>query len=185
MLDPLAILRASLLAATALVAAACNNPSGGESCFAQTACKYVDLLAACDVASGCLQAGDVQLSGGAASQAPTAVQTALGSNTRASLGQNSSVTVPVSSDAATRAALPLLEIEVELDPSQLDQVSVVIVGQPGAACAPTVTPHGGVWQCSLPAGAQSVELRTGTSLLVIAMKLTEPTCTGTTQICAL
>ncbi len=112
-----------------------------------------------------------------------ALQT-MGSNvsmTLVSMFQNDSIEVPFAESAATIAALPILDIQVlGVVFGSADQVSVLINGQPWIGCEPQhFNGTSEEWKCPLPAGTQTLGLRTQAAGFEAAtIALTEATCTG-------
>src|ERR1700685_1410018 len=111
-----------LLAALPALAA-----SGCTPCGKQPACKFADLLAACDSDAGCAQIGNAFIGYGTDPQNASAVLTmgSASSSDFALLHQNSSITVPVMPSAAVLAKLPLLDIVVPIY-GQANQLSVLV-----------------------------------------------------------
>jgi hypothetical protein len=174
--------RAKLLvtAALALTPSGCFVP--GRACGTEPSCKFVDLLAVCATGTaGCVRSGTVQVSPSPNTGAdPAAVETG-DFETLVGLKPGSSVTVPVVGDAV---ALPLLQISLFVNsPPEAGQVGVLLDGTPWT-CVPQVSDASVEWRCPLPAGTQTIELQVGAgSIIDASIKLTEPTCTGTTMVC--
>jgi hypothetical protein len=176
---PLPALISLPLALLFLGAGACGPPCGD-----QPACKFVDLLTECLSAPDCPVSGaGVKVLPGANPPDAGALQT-MGSNvsmTLVSMFQNDSIEVPFAESAATIAALPILDIQVlGVVFGSADQVSVLINGQPWIGCEPQhFNGTSEEWKCPLPAGTQTLGLRTQAAGFEAAtIALTEATCTG-------
>lgn len=171
----------SLLLATALPTLAV---SGCTPCGEQPACKFADLLAACDSDAGCAVTGTGGVAYGSDPQDASAFLTTSSSD-GVLLHPNSSITVPVAESAAVLAKLPLLDIVVPIY-GQANQVRVLVDGQPWDSCVPQTLANTGSgattaeeWKCPCPADIRSVELWTlDASVVQATIQLTEETCTG-------
>jgi hypothetical protein len=181
---PLALIA---VATSILEASGCFFPS--KNCQTVPACKFVDLLAACNTKDACATVGTAQVSPSASLDDPTTVQASITPiivGASASLGPNSSLTVPVLADAATRAALPLLDITFESAEAGLTASSITFDGQP-SSCLPAPPPlfDSAHFSCTLPTEVKSIGLQVGDgSVSRVWVILTEPSCTGQTQVCA-
>ncbi len=156
----------------------------GEDCYEQPLCQSFDLLQACALPASCPQVGSVQLS-----------PASPGRLSEATLGADSSITVPVAAGATMLATLPTLQVSLSagVAPSVVvptltpGDATLTLDGAPFTACTPVVDTEQltMTWTCPLPAGTQTVRIAVGPMTSAeVTMELSQSTCTESERRCA-